>query len=307
LNSRETEAATSDRTPAAGEAPAHRVRIDYRVELGYVVAAPADFVFHIHPAHTPQQGVAMEVLELSPPYPATVDFDPVTCNRSLKTHAEAGDFSVRLHAHVDVTHHLVEPSTIRSTRPSRLPTAALRYIAASRYCQADQVQALAWREFGHLRRGYSQVQAVVDWVRERTRFEPGSSGTATSALETLEHGRGVCRDFAHLAIALCRSLNYPARFTTAVDFGADPSLGPPDFHAYVEVFLDRWYIFDPTGISPTTGLIRIATGRDAADVSFATIFGPVRGGMPGIAFDAIVGDGFVRPTHTTLAVSTSVL
>jgi transglutaminase-like putative cysteine protease len=288
-------------------AGAHRVRIDYRVELGYVVEAPADFVFLIHPARTAQQGVAMETLELSPPNPATVDFDPVTGNRPLKTNAGPGDFVVRLRAHVDVTHYLAEPSTIKATRPSRLPTAALRYLAASRYCQTDQVQALAWREFGHLRRGYAQVQAVVDWVRGRTRFQPGSSSPATSALETLEQRTGVCRDFAHLAIALCRSLNYPARFTTAVDFGADASLGPPDFHAYVEVYLDRWYVFDPTGISPATGLIRIATGRDAADVSFATIFGAVRPAIPRVAFEAVEGDGFVRPAPTRLAVSTAVL
>ena len=111
----------------------------------------------------------------------------------------------------------------------------------------------------------------------------------------------MCRDFAHLAIAFCRSLNYPARFTTGVDYGADAALGPPDFHAYVEVYLDRWYLFDATGISPTTGLIRIATGQDAADVSFATIFGPVRTGMPLVVFSAVEDPaaGIALPRATT--------
>jgi transglutaminase-like putative cysteine protease len=94
-------------------------------------------------------------------------------------------------------------------------------------------------------------------------------------VDTLRDGCGVCRDFAHTFIAYCRALNYPSRFCTGVDYGADPALGPPDFHAYAEVQMGgHWYLFDATGISPITGLIRIGTGRDAADVSFATIFGP---------------------------------
>ena len=86
----------------------------------------------------------------------------------------------------------------------------------------------------------------------------------------------MCRDFAHLMIALCRAVNIPARFATGTDYGADPALGPPDFHAYVEVYLgDRWYIFDPSGTAIPMGFVRFGTGRDAADVAFATIFGGV--------------------------------
>jgi transglutaminase-like putative cysteine protease len=147
-------------------------------------------------------------------------------------------------------------------------------------------------------------------VRERTRFQPGTSSVTTSALETLSERVGVCRDFAHLAIALLRALNYPARIVTGVDYGADPGLGPPDFHAYVEVFLNgRWYLFDPTGISPLTGLIRIATGTDAADVPFATSFGDVRTTMPKISFAAAPDQdaGISLPYPTTLAVSTAAL
>jgi transglutaminase-like putative cysteine protease len=119
---------------------------------------------------------------------------------------------------------------------------------------------------------------------------------------------GVCRDFAHLMIALCRAVNIPARFTTGTDYGADPALGPPDFHAYVEVYIgDRWYIFDPSGTGIPMGFVRIGTGRDAADVAFATIFGGVTPiASPLVRATAIedTARGFVAPHHTHLAVST---
>ena len=118
---------------------------------------------------------------------------------------------------------------------------------------------------------------------------------------------GVCRDFAHLMITLCRALNIPARFATGTDYGADPALGPPDFHAYVEVYVgDRWYIFDPSGTSIPMGLLRICTGRDAADVAFATIFGGVYAHPPVIRAFAVedVERGFVIPHHGTQALAT---
>jgi transglutaminase-like putative cysteine protease len=189
-----------------------------------------------------------------------------------------------------------------------LPASTLPFLYSSRYCQVDLVQQRAWDTFGHIKRGYGQVLAVRDWVQQNLAFRIGTSGTGTSVLETLRDGVGVCLDFAHAMIAMCRALNYPARIVTGVDYGAHPSLGAPDFHAYVEVFVGGdWYLFDPTGISPVTGLIRIGTGRDAADVSFATIFGPVRTGMPRVEYSAVDDriNGFVLPAHTDLAVSTA--
>jgi transglutaminase-like putative cysteine protease len=209
---------------------------------------------------------------------------------------------------VDVSHYTSEPSLLFAVPPAELPAGVLRYLRASRYCQADRVSSLAWQQFGHLAPGYEQVQAVCTWVRERTRFQPGTSGVNTSAVDTLNSCVGVCRDFAHAAISLLRALNYPARIVTGVDYGADPGLGPPDFHCYLDVFLgDRWYLFDPTGICPLTGLIRIATGSDAADVSFATTFGQVRGTMPKLSFNAVedVSAGISLPYPTTLAISTA--
>lgn len=293
----------------ATEVAGSLVRIDYRVELHYDVAGPADFIFLIHPARTSQQEVLTESLALTPEVAHSLDTEPVTGNRLLKLKADAGTLGVKLDARVEVRHYITEPAHVEATAPAELPSSTLRYLVASRYCQTDQLQQQAWKLFGNLPRGYGQVQAVADWVRSNIEFRVGTSDPGTSALETLEKGCGVCRDFAHLTIAFARALNYPARLTTGVDYGADPALGPPDFHAFAEVYLDRWYLFDATGISPKTGLIRIATGRDAADVSFATIFGPVRTGMPRVTFSASedAEAGVALPRGTSLAVSTASL
>jgi transglutaminase-like putative cysteine protease len=147
----------------------------------------------------------------------------------------------------------------------------------------------------------------MDWVRSRVSFTSNVSNSTTSAMDTLIERVGVCRDFAHLMIALCRALNIPARFATGTDFGADPALGPPDFHAYVEVYLgDRWYIFDPSGTAIPMAFVRFGTGRDAADVAFATIFGGVRSQAPFINARAVVDParGFLQPVRCREALST---
>jgi hypothetical protein len=190
---------------------------------------------------------------------------------------------------------------------AQIPVDVLEYLYPSRYCPSDRLSNVAMHQFGGMTPGYSRIQAVCEWVRGRTRFQPGSTNFRTCAFDTFNERVGVCRDFAHLMISLCRALNVPARFVTAVDYGADPALGPMDFHAYVEVFLSgRWYIFDPTGICPTTGLIRIGTGKDASDVSFATIFGSVMWSAPKISVVAHENPaaGIELPQPSTLAVCT---
>jgi len=252
--------------------------------------------------------VLEESFEVMPHSPARIETDVAVGNRIATFSADAADVNVRYEALVDLSHFIADPKMVVAETPSELPISALHYLYASRYCQADMVQQEAWDTFGHLPRGYSQVVAVRDWVRSNIAFRIGTSNCTTTAVETLRDRAGVCRDFAHTMIAYCRALNYPSRFVTGVDYGADPALGPPDFHAYVEVMLGgTWYIFDPTGISPTTGLIRIGTGRDAADVSFATIFGPVRTGMPTVSFEVVEDPtaGHMAPAPTELAVSTA--
>jgi transglutaminase-like putative cysteine protease len=166
---------------------------------------------------------------------------------------------------------------------------------------------LAIGEFGNLRQGYARVLAIQDWVRNSVKFTTNSSNSNTSAIDTLAQHVGVCRDFAHLMIALCRAVNIPARFASGTDYGADPALGLPDFQAYVEVYLgDRWYIFDPSGTAIPMGFVRFGTGRDAADVSFATIFGTVRSPAPGIRAVAVndPAHGMVLPYPCHAALST---
>jgi len=290
------------------ETAGSRVRLRYSVELHYELAGPAEFLLNVHAAQTARQTVVDESFDVTPFCPASLDVDPVSGNRIAAFGASSRALAVRYAALVDLEHAIVDPADIAAESPAAIPASALRYLYPSRYCQADLVQQNAWDLFGRLPRGYGQVLAIRDWVRANVRFRIGASRSSTTVIETLRDGEGVCRDFAHTMIAYCRALNFPARFVTGVDYGADPALGPPDFHAYVEVFLGgTWYLFDPTGISPVTGLIRIGTGRDAADVSFATIFGPVRTGMPRVEFSAVddPARGFVTPVATELAVSTA--
>jgi transglutaminase-like putative cysteine protease len=143
------------------------------------------------------------------------------------------------------------------------------------------------------------VQAICEWVQRHVTFESGSSQGTTSAVDTLNQRRGVCRDFAHLMIALCRAVNIPARFTTGLDFGADPALGPTDFHAYVEAYLGgRWYMFDPSGTAIPMGFVRLTSGRDAADTAYASIFGDVVSRTRLLSIHAEAGaDGIVREPH----------
>ena len=153
-----------------------------------------------------------------------------------------------------------------------MPVETLAYLYPSRYCQSDLLFGLAASEFGNLKPGYSRVNIICDWIYDRVKYLYGSTNSETSALDTATERAGVCRDFAHLGIAFCRALNIPARFISAYAY----NLNPPDFHACFEAYLGhRWYLFDPTKLVPLTGIIRISTGRDAADVSFATLFGTV--------------------------------
>jgi transglutaminase-like putative cysteine protease len=284
------------------------VRLRLAVELDYVIAEPGcDFIFSIHATHTGQQLVVEEKLALSQDVEWRVETDPATRNRNLRVKARAGPLNLAYDATVDLSHHFAEPASIAEVPVARLPGQVLSYIYPSRYCQSDRLHKLAMREFGQRWQGYGRVQAIRDWVLQRTTFSSNTSNSNTSAIDTLLETVGVCRDFAHLMIALCRAINIPARFTTGIDYGADPALGPTDFHAYVEAYLgDRWYLFDPSGTAIPMGFVRLGSGRDAADVAFATIFGTVASSAPRIAIEAIPGaDGrLVVPHHSTMALST---
>src|SRR6185436_10335397 len=232
--------------------------LNFSIELRYEVADnAADFVFNIHAAQTPHQTVVTESVVLSQPVPTTLYADPALGNRYMRLKAEPGPLTVRYDATVDIRHHFESPARVEEVPIEHLPPDVLPFIYPSRYCESDRLRRYAAREFGHLRQGYWRVQAIREWVAQRTAFTVGSSNSSTSAMDTLIEQVGICRDFAHLMIALCRAVNIPARFVTGIDYGAAVELGLPDFHAYVEVYLgDRWYLFDPTGITAPMGLVR---------------------------------------------------
>jgi transglutaminase-like putative cysteine protease len=284
------------------------VRIQLAIDLAYAISPPgADFIFNLQAAHTPQQKVVWEELQVSQPVPLVMHTDPATRNRTLRLSAGPGPLLTRYRATLDVVQHVAQPDSVFETPVNQLPPEALTYLYPSRYCQSDCVTALAMELFGQMPQGYRRVEAIQAWVRQQVRFESNTSNSMTSALDTLNDHKGVCRDFAHLMITLCRALNIPARFTTAIDYGADPALGPTDFHAYVEVYLGhRWYMFDPSGTAVPMGFIRIGTGRDAADVSFATIFGGVVAQPPRIDVSAQASQhhGWELPAHRAEALST---
>ena len=160
--------------------------------------------------------------------------------------------------------------------PQELPDDVLIYTLPSRFCLPDVLANEAWSRFGGLRPGYSRVQAICDYVHRYLTFQYGSSGPWSTAADVYRSGYGVCRDFAHLAVSFCRSLNIPARYV----FGYLPEIEVAhrdqvmDFCAWMEVWLgDRWYTFDPRNNIPRKGRVLIGVGRDAADVAMSTAFG----------------------------------
>lgn len=283
------------------------IRLKFSIALHYeILDNPSDFIFNLHAAQTSCQSVVSEQLTVSQPVETVLYTDPTYGTRYLRTRADPGNLDIRYDAIVDINHYVASPGRLMEVPVAQMPAEILHYIYPSRYCQADRLRKFAAREFGHLRQGYWRVQAISDWVRQRTTFTSNSSNSSTSAIDTVIEQVGVCRDFAHLMIALCRACGIPARFVTGIDYGADPAMGPTDFHAYVEVYLeDRWYLFDPTGVSPPMGLVRLGTGRDAADVSFATMFGMVKSFAPVIHIEALndPANGITLPQYSLEALS----
>src|SRR6187549_2880841 len=160
---------------------------------------------------------------------------------------------------------------------AQLPDEAVTFLLGSRYCETDRLSPLAWALFGNTPRGWARVQAIVDYVHNHLTFGYQFARATRTAWEGHEERVGVCRDFAHLAIALCRCMNIPARYATGYlgDIGVPPVPGPMDFSAWFEVFLgDRWYTFDARHNRRRIGRIVMARGRDAGDVPITMCFGP---------------------------------
>ena len=292
------------------------VRMAFTTQLEYeVLDAGCDFIFNIQAAHTARQTVVEESLGFNQAVPiGSISYytDASTQNRFIALHAVKGVFSISYNAVVELTHFEAAHNALFEISPRALPGHVLPYLYPSRYCQSDRLLGFASQQFGNLPVGYSRAQAVCDWVYRSVRFQGNTSNSNTSAIDTLIDRVGVCRDFAHLMIALCRAANLPARMVSGMDYGADPALGPPDFHAYVEVYLadtygmGRWYMFDPSGTAIPMGFVRFCTGRDAADIAFATIFGNVKAAQPVISSQAVpdAAGQLVLPQHVSYALST---
>lgn len=252
--------------------------------LRYYLPESCTFVVTVAADDGPGQRVRQETLELSPYRESTWLRMPESGNRCARFVAAPGELQIAYRARAETSPQLLAPDATGIGLVADLPSRVLPYLWPSRFCHSDELLDFAAGKFGHLPAGYPQVAAACEWVRANIRYEPDSSNARTSVLETLSVGAGVCRDFAHLTITLCRALNYPARFVSAYACG----LPWQDFHALIEVWLgDRWYLFDPTGHAHLPAVVRIATGRDAADAAFAWILGPAE--MTGM-------EVFIRPT-----------
>ncbi|MBE9180413.1 transglutaminase family protein [Oculatella sp. LEGE 06141] len=241
-------------------------------ELSYTLTAPSTFIFNIGVAQNTRQQVLDETLSITPTIEMEEYVVPETATRFLRVNPAAGDLHIRYNALVELSHVWADPLDIPETPTTTLPLQVVPYLFPSRYCQSDRLMNLAQAEFGDLLPGYSRVTAICNWIYDNVAYLSGSTNQHTSAYDTAVERAGVCRDFAHLAIAFCRALGTPARFVSGYAY----QLNPPDFHAFFEAYLgDRWYLFDATRLVPMAGLVRIGTGKDAADVSFATIFGTI--------------------------------
>ncbi|HVJ53109.1 MAG TPA: transglutaminase family protein [Aliidongia sp.] len=160
-----------------------------------------------------------------------------------------------------------------------LPDDSLVFLLGSRYCETDLLSDIAWQSFGQTKPGRDRVQAVCDFVHGHIKFDYAHARPTKTAWEAYRERQGVCRDFAHLAVALCRALNIPARYCTGYisDVGLEPPFSPMDFAAWFEAYLGgRWQTFDPRNNAPRIGRVLMARGRDAADVAISNNFGPTK-------------------------------
>jgi transglutaminase-like putative cysteine protease len=175
----------------------------------------------------------------------------------------------------------------------QLPEETLVFLLGSRYCETDRLSAVAWSLFGHTAFGWARVHAICDFVHKHIAFGYQHARSTKTAWEAYQEKAGVCRDFTHLAVALCRCMNIPARYCTGYlsDIGELPPYEPADFAAWFEAYLDgAWYTFDPRNHAPRIGRILMARGRDAADVAITNSFGPSQLSSFKVMTEEVIGE-----------------
>lgn len=255
-----------------------RIRCGYRIEYDCPHPAPMMLMLSVRPERFPDL-LTPQVMLTDPAVP-THDYLDSFGNVCTRVLAPAGriaftaDFIVQDSGLPDkVTEDAVQHPV------EELPDECLVYLLGSRYCETDMMGDLAWSLFGGIEPGWKRAQAIVQYAHERIKFGYPHSRPTRTANEAHQEQVGVCRDFAHLAVTLCRCMNIPARYCTGYlgDIGVPPSASPMDFSAWFEVYLGgAWHTFDARHNKPRIGRILMARGRDATDVAIATTFGASR-------------------------------
>lgn len=237
--------------------------------LDFDAAVPTPFLLMLRPRSGSQQWVAREQYVMTPSVPAVEFTDPFgnLCQRLV---APAGPFSIRISVDVEAADAADSAPGAYFIDVQQLPVETLPFLLPSRYCESDRFTELASALCSDCAPGYDQCTAIVNYIRETLQYAPGEGQQIISAAEVNERSQAVCRDMAHLGIALCRALSIPARMVV----GYLETLRPMDLHAWFEAYVGgRWYTFDPTQENLQGGRIAIAYGRDAADVAIYTQFG----------------------------------
>ena len=255
------------------------IRTGFTIGFDTFGPTPMNLLLHVQPERRPDL-VTPEVITFDPPVPAHQHVDAFG-NVSTRIVAPGGritmtaDFTIADTGEPDV----VEPEA-RQILVQDLPDAVLMFLLGSRYCDTDKLSQTAWSLFGNTPEGWARVQAIVDYTHERLRFDYQRADATRTAHDGFMQREGVCRDFAHLVITLCRCMNIPARYATGYlgDIGVPIDPAPMDFSAWFEVYLDgpsgpRWYTFDARHNRPRIGRIIMARGRDATDCALTTSFG----------------------------------
>lgn len=241
-----------------------------RCNLDFVIDIPTPFILMLRPRSGAQQWVARETYSLKPSVPA-IEFTDEYGNLCQRLIAPPGPFSIRTSADVMTSDAIDVAPGAPFDGVANLPDAVLTYLLPSRYCESEKFFSMANTIVQNVTPGYDQVACISAWINRSLRFNPASQHDYMSATEVNQMGEGVCRDFAHLGIALCRALCIPARMVVGYLYG----LQPMDLHAWFEAYVGgRWYTFDATQNEPLGGRVTVAYGHDAANVAIFSQFGP---------------------------------
>jgi transglutaminase-like putative cysteine protease len=259
--------------------PSSNLTVRVGCHIVYETAAPTAILLVLKPRHDEHQTVLQQQLTFTPHLPF-FHFEDLHGNLTDRAVLQPGQNVIHHDALVSVSSLPDNPEPTGPPTPVyQLPPETLRYTLPSRYCDSDKLLNFAWNQFGQIQNGYERVQAICDWVHHNIEYRFGAGSSVISASEVLIQRFGVCRDFAHLAIALCRAFNMPARYVTGhlPDIGRTDPGTPMDFHAYFEVFLGHhWSTFDARFNVPRIGRVKVAQGLDAVDGAFSTIYGEVQ-------------------------------